>query len=69
MNSGSTAYRGVLISGCWNRGASLYTEMCPHFRGEGGIAIGSGTDTIQEHEPPQIKLHSNVQRSRNSKFK
>ena len=44
----STVYRGVLISGCWNRGVSLYTEVslfqgvgieefhciqsCPHFR-------------------------------------
>ena len=42
-------YRGVLISGCWNRGVPLYTEVssfqgvgieefhciqrCPHFRG------------------------------------
>ena len=45
---GSTVYRGVLISGCWNRGVPLYTEVssfqgvgieefhciqrCPHFR-------------------------------------
>ena len=44
----STVYRGVLISGCWNRGVPLYTEVssfqgvgieefhciqrCPHFR-------------------------------------
>ena len=43
-----TVYRGVLISGCWNRGVPLYTEVslfqgvgieefhciqkCPHFR-------------------------------------
>ena len=24
---GSTVYRGVLISGCWNRGVPLYTEV------------------------------------------
>ena len=45
---GSTVYRGVLISGGWNRGVPLYTEVssfqgvgieefhyiqrCPHFR-------------------------------------
>ena len=45
----STVYRGVLISGCWNRGVPLYTEVslfqgvgieefhciqrCPHFKG------------------------------------
>ena len=45
---GSTVYRCVLISGCWNRGVPLYTEVslfqgvgiekfhctqrCPHFR-------------------------------------
>ena len=45
---GSTVCRGVLISGCWNRGVPLYTEVssfqgvgiegfhciqrCPHFR-------------------------------------
>ena len=45
---GSTVYRGVLISRCWNRGVPLYTEVssfqgveiegfhciqrCPHFR-------------------------------------
>ena len=44
----STVYRGVLISGCWNREVPLYTEVssfqgveierfhciqrCPHFR-------------------------------------
>ena len=47
-NRGSTVYRGVLISGSWNRGVPLYTEVssfqgagieefhciqrCPHFR-------------------------------------
>ena len=46
---GSTVYRGVLISGGWNRGVPLYREVssfqgvgieefhcierCPHFRG------------------------------------
>ena len=46
---GFTVYRGVLISGSWNKGVPLYTEMsslqgvgieefhciqrCPHFRG------------------------------------
>ena len=45
---GIKVYRGVLISGCWNRGVPLHTEMspfqgieikvfhcvqrCPHFR-------------------------------------
>ena len=28
---GSTVYRGVLISGCWNKGVPLYTARCPHF--------------------------------------
>ena len=31
---GSTVYRGVLISGCWNRGVPLYTEVSS-FQGVG----------------------------------
>ena len=31
---GSTVYRGVLISGCWNRGVPLYAEVSS-FQGVG----------------------------------
>ena len=31
---GSTVYRDVLISGCWNRGVPLYTEVSS-FQGVG----------------------------------
>ena len=39
---GSTVYRGVLISGCWNRGVPLYTEVSS-FQGVGieGFEVSS----------------------------
>ncbi len=54
-------YRGVLISGGWNRGVPLYTEVssfqgvgiegfhciqrCPHFRG--GVPLYTGVPSLQ----------------------
>ena len=40
---GSTVYRGVLISGCWNRGVPLYTEV------SSCQSIGIGVLTMHGH--------------------
>ena len=43
----STVYRGVLISGCWNRGVPLYTEVSCWNRGTS--FQGVGIEELQRH--------------------
>ena len=45
---GSTVYRGVLISGSWNGGVPLYTEVSSFRRLEGGVPLYTKVSLFQE---------------------